>query len=154
MGSSATYVVGMTEGFIGIPQAALGPPVLYQAEWQSRFLDEGQPDVPKVYAEVVIDHELRGGSFAVYFLFDNGNPSLPISSFMVGSLYSMARTKTRFAITSAGTIATGAPGEALGYSATNFSVRLDGTGLGIHDQPPGARVLHRRSRVRSRRMSR
>lgn len=39
--------------------------------WQTRFLDQGMGDTPKVYQEVVLDCELNGSTAIVYVLFDN-----------------------------------------------------------------------------------
>jgi hypothetical protein len=48
--------------------------------WQTRFLDQGMGDTPKIYQEIVIDAELNGATAVVYVLFDNTETAPALST--------------------------------------------------------------------------
>lgn len=77
--------------------------------WQSRFMDQGVPDNPKLYADLVIDHK-NASPMSVFMLYDNG----PVEA--IGSIFSGTRTRTVFPLGDGGQ----------GQRAVNAAVRIEG----------------------------
>ncbi len=84
--------------------------------WQSAFLDQGLPDNPKMYADLVIDYRTAEANqttstLAASVMYDYG------VAVALGNLSSNVRTKARFPLGTGGK----------GRQATNISVRIAGS---------------------------
>ena len=78
-GNRYRYFVGDSVGNFFVSQqtsSAADQPMI----WQTRFLDQGLPDTPKLYQEVVIDAELNGATMHVWLLFDNTADAPPLAT--------------------------------------------------------------------------
>lgn len=67
--SSYKYWLGDSNGnlMVAQPSVVAGQKLV----WQTRFLDQGLGDTPKIYQEIVLDGELNGCTATVYILHDN-----------------------------------------------------------------------------------
>lgn len=127
-GSYGLYYAGFANGQIGVSSFRdFGNSYAYQ----TRFLDQGMPDNPKEYVELVVDIELNGSAATVYAFYDNGGSSPGAkSASVVGTISGTVRKKVHISL---------GPDGVLG---TNISVRIEIAGAGTSGSPIALPAIH------------